>query len=163
MSQEPSDHATNGENQTNASDDSQAKSEPNSSQQNSGAIGLEQLIGLLSQFDPIEIAARTIDVSRRGAEAIVSVVDNLTGTLENLNRTTKRIDALLDEIEEPLKRLTPQVATALSAMASLGDVATQLADVSRKLNPLISLAENAGGLFGFKPPKSPETGTNRPG
>ena len=143
-------------------DPSDAQSNTSGQANASTGIGFEQLLSLLTQFDPIEVAARTIDLSRRSAEAVVSVVDNLTGTLENLNRTTKRIDALLDEVEEPLKRLMPQVAVAMNALASLGDVATQLGDVSRKLNPLISLAENAGGLFGLKPQKPADPSAPRP-
>ena len=39
------------------------------------------------------------------------------------------------------------------AMASMGEVAAQLGDLSKRLGPLTTLAENAGGLFGFKPSK----------
>jgi hypothetical protein len=70
-----------------------------------------------------------------------------------LNRTTTRINSLLDEVEEPLKRVMPQLGNAMNAMATMGEAATQLGELSKKLGPLTTLAENAGGLFGFRPGK----------
>ena len=70
---------------------------------------------------------------------------------------------MLDEIEEPLRRIMPQVGTAMNAMASMGEVAAQLGDLTKRLGPLTTLAENAGGLFGFKPSKpSPPTTSSSP-
>jgi len=45
-------------------------------------------------------------------------------------------------------------------MASMGEVASQLGDLSKRLGPLTTLAENAGGLFGFRPNKSAGTTTS---
>ena len=112
---------------------------------------LEQLIQLLTLVDPIEFAGKAIDVSRRTTESLISIIENLAVTVDNLNRTTTRINSLLDDVEEPLKRVMPQVGNAMNAVASLGEAATQLTELSKKLGPLTTLAENAGGLFGFRP------------
>jgi ABC-type transporter Mla subunit MlaD len=77
-------------------------------------------------------------------------VENLAVTVDNLNRTTTRINSLLDDIEEPMRRVMPQVGNAMNAMATMGEAATQLTELSKRLGPLTTLAENAGGLFGFK-------------
>ena len=61
--------------------------------------------------------------------------------------------SLLDEVEEPLRRIMPQVGGAINAAASLGEIAVTLGELTKRLGPLTSLAESAGGLFGFKPPK----------
>ena len=114
---------------------------------------IEQILGLLTAVDPVEIAGKAIETSRRTTEALLSVLENFAGTLENLNRTTARVNALLDDVEEPLRRVMPQVGAAMSAMATLGDAATQLADISKRLSPLALIAENAGGLLGFRPSK----------
>lgn len=118
---------------------------------------LEQLIQLLTLVDPIEFATKAVDVSRRTTESLISIVENLAVTVDNLNRTTTRINALLDDIEEPMRRVMPQVGNAMNAMATMGEAATQLTELSKRLGPLTTLAENAGGLFGFKPsrPSSP--------
>lgn len=114
---------------------------------------LEQLLALVGMMDPIEMASRAVDASRRTTEALITVLENFASTVDNLNRTTTRINSLLDDIEEPMRRVMPQVGNALNAMAMMGEVATQLGDLSKRLGPLTTLAENAGGLFGFRPGK----------
>ena len=112
---------------------------------------LEQLLQLASLVDPIEFATRAVDISRRTTESLISIIENLAVTVDNLNRTTTRINSLLDDVEEPLRRVMPQVGNAMNAVATLGEAAAQLGELSKKLGPLTSLAENAGGLFGFRP------------
>lgn len=114
---------------------------------------LEQLLALVGMIDPIDMASRAVDASRRTTEALITVLENFASTVDNLNRTTTRINSLLDDIEEPMRRVMPQVGNALNAMAAMGEVATQLGDLSKRLGPLTTLAENAGGLFGFRPGK----------
>ena len=118
---------------------------------------IEQLIGLLTLVDPVEMAGKAIDASRRTTEALLAVLENFAGTLENLNRTTTRVNALLDDVEEPLRRVMPQVGAAMNAMAAMGEVASQVGDLSKRLGPLTTLAENAGGLFGIRPNPKPSS------
>ena len=112
---------------------------------------LEQIMALLTLVDPVEFASRAVDTSRRTTEALISIMENIASTVDNLNRTTTRVNSLLDEVEEPLKRVMPQLGNAMNAMAAMGEAAQQLGDLSKKLGPLTTLAENAGGLFGFRP------------
>lgn len=114
---------------------------------------LEQILQLLTLVDPIELASKAVDTTRRTTETLVTVLENFASTIDNLNRTTTRINTLLDDIEEPLKRVMPQLGNAMNAMATMGEAATQLADLSKRLGPLTTLAENAGGLFGLRPSK----------
>lgn len=117
---------------------------------------IEQFLKLAALVDPVELAGSVLDLTRRTTESMVSMVENLASTIDNLNRTTTRINALLDEVEEPLKRLMPQVGNAMNAVAGLGEAAQQLSELSRKLGPITTLAENAGGLFGMRPNKPNE-------
>lgn len=124
---------------------------------------LEQLFQLFALVDPIEMATRAVDISRRTTESLISIVENLAATVDNLNRTTTRINSLLDDIEEPMRRVMPQVGNAMNAMATMGEAATQLQELSKRLGPLTTLAENAGGLFGFKQTKpNPPSETPKP-
>ncbi|CAB4608564.1 unannotated protein [freshwater metagenome] len=118
---------------------------------------VEQLLSLLGNVDPIQLAGQAVDVSRRTTEALILVLENFASTVDNLNKTTTRLNSILDEVEEPLKRVMPQVGAAMNAMASMGEVASQLGDLSKRLGPLTTLAENAGGLFGLRPNKQPST------
>ena len=140
---------------------------PNAEEQshaNSSTNPIEQILGLLSSVDPIAMAGQAVDASRRVSEALILVLENFASTVDNLNKTTTRINSLLDEVEEPLKRVMPQFGSALNAMASMGDVASQLGDLSKRLGPLTTLAENAGGLFGFRPgkPSTPPSTSSSP-
>ena len=135
-----------------------SESEPNTS-----TNPLEQLLALLGTLDPMDLAGKAVDVTRRTSESLLTVLENFASTVDNLNKTTSRINSLLDEVEEPLRRIMPQVGTAMNAMASMGEVAAQLGDLSKRLGPLTTLAENAGGLFGFKTskPTSPSTSSSQ--
>lgn len=136
------------------------QSQPNESETFQTTNPLEQLLQLASLVDPIEFATRAVDISRRTTESLISIIENLAVTVDNLNRTTTRINSLLDDVEEPLRRVMPQVGNAMNAVATLGETAAQLGELSKKLGPLTQLAENAGGLFGFRPSRpSPPTGT----
>ena len=137
-------------------ENTQDTSNESASQQTTNPI--EQLLHLLALVDPIELAGKAVDTTRRTTETLVTVLENFASTIDNLNRTTTRVNALMDEIEEPLKRVMPQLGNAMNAMATMGEAATQLAELSKRLGPLTTLAENAGGLFGFRPGK-PSSGT----
>lgn len=113
----------------------------------------EQLLALASSLDPIEFTTRAVDVSRRTTESLITILENFASTVDNMNRTTTRINGLLDEIEEPLRRIMPQVGNAMNAAASLGEIANSLGELTKRLGPLTSIAESAGGLFGFRPGK----------
>lgn len=112
---------------------------------------LDQLMALLALVDPIDLAARAVDTGRRTTESLVTILENLASTVDNLNATTRRVNALLDEMEEPLRRLMPQMGAAMGAVATLGEAAGQLVEMGRRLTPLAGLAENAGSLLNLRP------------
>lgn len=123
---------------------------------------IEQILSLLGSVDPIDLAGKAVDATRRTSESLLLVLENFASTIDNLNKTTSRINTMLDEIEEPLRRIMPQVGGAMNAMASMGEVAAQLGDLTKRLGPLTTLAENAGGLFGFRPNKQSGTTSSSP-
>jgi ABC-type transporter Mla subunit MlaD len=106
---------------------------------------------MVSSVDPIECGTQAVNNAKRSVDAVVSIVENLASTLENLNKTTTRVNALLDEVEEPLRRLMPQVSQGLNTLSSLGEASAALTELAKGIGPLTALAENAGFLFGMKP------------
>jgi ABC-type transporter Mla subunit MlaD len=125
---------------------------------------LDRLLGALSSLDPVECGTQAASTAKRSVDALVSTIENFSATLENLNKTTVRINSLLDEVEEPLRRLMPQINQGLSTLSSLGEATTALSEIAKSIGPLTSLAENAGVLFGMKPkppaPPAPESTSN---
>lgn len=117
---------------------------------------VDRLLGMISSVDPVECGTQAVNNAKRTVESLVSIVENLASTLENLNKTTTRVNALLDEVEEPLRRLMPQVTQGLNTLSSLGEASVALTEIAKGIGPLTQLAENAGFLFGMKPkPPSP--------
>jgi len=133
-------------------------------------VNIDRLLGMVSSLDPVECGTQAANTAKRTVDALVSIVENFASTLENLNKTTVRVNALLDEVEEPLRRLMPQVAQGLNTLSSLGDASAALTELAKGIGPLTQLAENAGFLFGMKPkapspsesvaPNEPETPTS---
>ncbi|MEY3505966.1 MAG: hypothetical protein RI898_719, partial [Actinomycetota bacterium] len=114
------------------------------------AIGIGMWIALLMAFNVWFI----IWPNLQKALGLVEVSPEEKPVAARTAMITSRINTMLDEIEEPLRRIMPQVGTAMNAMASMGEVAAQLGDLTKRLGPLTTLAENAGGLFGFRPTKA---------
>ena len=148
---------------TNSENQHDQSSHEQSSEGSSPTNPIEQLLALISLVDPIEFASKAVDSTRRTTDALITILENFASTVDNLNKTTTRVNSLLDEVEEPLRRLMPQMGMAMNTLATMGDVALQLGELSKRLGPLTTLAENAGGLFGFKPgrpsPQNPPTST----
>lgn len=109
---------------------------------------IDKLINLVVNADLLSIGSQGIDTARRSLDGLIDTAENFAKTMDNLNATTTRINALLDEIEEPLKRVLAQMGTGLGVMADVGDNAAALAELLKRLSPLTSLAEGATSLLG---------------
>ena len=146
---------------------------------------LADVINILAA--PIAGGIRTIEQLRRGVEELFRAVDNVNRTMQNLNETALRVNALLAEIEEPVKAIMPQVTRTVNAaeeittllegpvratapkieriVDTLGSpgfmtLPNQIGELMQRLGPLAQIAENAGGLFGaFRMPGMPKPAT----
>ena len=134
---------------------------------------LADVINMLAA--PIAGGIRSFEQFRRGVDELFRAVDNVNRTMENLNEAATRINALLAEIEEPVRAIMPQVTRTVKAadeittlmegpvrataprieriVETLGSpgfttLPTQIGELMQRLGPLAQLAENAGGLFG---------------
>ena len=65
---------------------------------------LEQLLALLGTIDPIDLAGKAVDVTRKTTDSLLTILENFASTVDNLNKTTSRINTMLDEIEEIIRR-----------------------------------------------------------
>jgi hypothetical protein len=134
---------------------------------------LADVINMLAA--PIAGGIRSFEQFRRGVEELFRAVDNVNRTMENLNEAAMRINALLADIEQPVKALMPQVTRTVKAadeitslmegpvratapkieriVDTLGSpgfmtLPSQVGELMQRMGPLAQLAENAGGLFG---------------
>src|SRR3954447_1225519 len=58
---------------------------------------------------PIAAVIRSFDQLRRGSEELMRGLENFNTTMENLNETAARINRLLNDFEEPIRAMLPQI------------------------------------------------------
>lgn len=72
---------------------------------------------------PIAAVVRSFDQLRKGSEELMRGLENFNSTMESLNETAGRVNGLLNEFEEPIRALMPQVTRTLR---TADDLATRL-------------------------------------
>jgi hypothetical protein len=58
---------------------------------------------------PIAASIRSFDNLRRGAEELMKGFENFNATMANLNETAARVNRLLNDFEEPIRAMLPQI------------------------------------------------------
>jgi ABC-type transporter Mla subunit MlaD len=62
---------------------------------------------------PIAAVIRSFDQLRRGSEELMKGFENFNATMANLNATAERINRLLNDFEEPIRAMMPQVTRTI--------------------------------------------------
>lgn len=91
---------------------------------------LTDLAQALRTLDVVDQGRRKTEQARHQVESLVTTLRNVGATLDNLHQLSTRVTALLDEIEEPVKKL---------------------ALVADQLGPMLA-------MLGMKPPAAPSSG-----
>ena len=99
----------------------------------------------------MSLAGQGVDAGRKAIDGVITTAENFARTMDNLNQTTSRINSLLDEIEEPLRRLLAQAGPSLSALATMAESANTLAELAKRLNPLGFVAGASRGTTPERP------------
>ena len=58
---------------------------------------------------PIAAVIRSFDQLRRGSDELMKGFENFNTTMANLNETAQRVNRLLDDFEEPVRAMLPQM------------------------------------------------------
>ncbi|MBA3288223.1 MAG: hypothetical protein H0U21_09405 [Acidimicrobiia bacterium] len=58
---------------------------------------------------PIAAVIRSFEQLRRGADDLMKGLENFNATMENLNETAGRVNRLLNDFEEPVRAMLPQL------------------------------------------------------
>lgn len=107
---------------------------------------------------PLASGLRAADQLRHGVDEMIRAVENMNRTMENLNEAAARVNALLEDVEEPVRAMIPQLTRTIETADAItrvldphkvGEVFTNLGDLVTRLAPLAALADNAGGLLGL--------------
>lgn len=70
------------------------------SQKPNPLAGIEELLKLLIQVDPISVGTQALDGTRRLIDEIFSALATFTTTMENLNATATRLNTFMDQVSE---------------------------------------------------------------
>jgi hypothetical protein len=108
----------------------------------SSTPGLGDLLGLFGGANPFASIGKTIDQFKRGVNDFLAGVETFNATMESLNGVTVRVNRLLDEVEEPVRALMPQVTRSIKTADA---VIAQLSGPVERIAPGLSrLAETLG-------------------
>jgi ABC-type transporter Mla subunit MlaD len=106
---------------------------------------MDDLFAFLGSFNPLTNGVKALEQGRRTIDALIASLELFVQSMDNVNQVATRVNRLLDDIEEPLRKLMPQMAVALGAAAKLGDVAGALNDLSKRLSPFAAFLPQSGG------------------
>lgn len=84
---------------------------------------------------PITAVVRSFDQLRRGSDELMKGFENFNATMSNLNETAARINRLLNDFEEPIRAMLPQITRTVK-MAD--EVATRLSTPIDQVIPGLS-------------------------
>lgn len=101
---------------------------------------ISDLLTLLKGVDPVTEGVKLAEQGRRTIEALIVALENFGSTMDNLNQAASRVNRLLDDVEDPIRRI-----------AGMADQAGSLVSF------LPSLAGKAMSNFVPKPPASAQT------
>jgi ABC-type transporter Mla subunit MlaD len=79
----------------------------------------ENLISIVA--GPIAAVIRSFDQLRRGSDELIKGLENFNRTTQTLNDTAERVNALLNEFEEPARTILPQVMRTVNLAEALAD------------------------------------------
>jgi ABC-type transporter Mla subunit MlaD len=95
--------------------------------ENTPPIDVQKLIGdlltALRGIDPVAEGVRLADQGRRTVEALIVALENVGATMDNLNQAASRVNRLLDDVEEPIRRIAGMAEQAGSLVSFLPSLA----------------------------------------
>lgn len=94
-----------------------------------GLPNVGALLAMLGLPNPVAPVVQTMEQMRRGFDDLLSMIETLQQTLEQLNTTAARVNRMLDDVEVPMRTM---------------------GEVMRRMAPLTQVAETASGLLNLK-------------
>lgn len=132
------------------------------------SAGIGDLLSLIGGVNPLAAAGKALELAVTMTGELVQSIATFNDTMTEMNKVAHRVNALLDEIEEPVRDMVPLLQMSLKQAKGtlkrvdsvVGQVGSLPADVAKavgilgdlvgRLGPLAQFAESAGGLFGLR-------------
>lgn len=84
---------------------------------------ITDLLALLRTIDPVTEGVKLAEQGRRTVDALILALENFGATMDNLNQAASRVNRLLDDVEEPIRRIAGVADQAGSLMGFLPSLA----------------------------------------
>lgn len=95
----------------------------------------DDVVRALSALAPTDVAAH----GARTLDALLKAADMAVDTVTTINQVARRLNSLLDDLEEPLRALVPEVASGLATLGKLNDAAAALGELAQRFAPMANL------------------------
>ena len=86
---------------------------------------IADLLALLRGIDPVTEGVKLADQGRRTVEALIVALENFGTTMDNLNQAAARVNRLLDDVEDPIRRIAGMAEQAGSLVSFLPTLASK--------------------------------------
>ena len=86
---------------------------------------VSDLLALLRGIDPVSEGVKLAEQGRRTVEALIVALENFGATMDNLNSAAARVNRLLDDVEEPIRRIAGMADQAGSLVSFLPSLASK--------------------------------------
>src|SRR5262245_28477820 len=103
------------------------------------APGLADLFNMFGTNNPISMMTKSVEQFRTGVTGFIDAVQSFRQTMDNLNAMTARMNRLMDDIEEPIRTVIPEVTKSADTAARM--IALLRGPVERVAPGLDQLAE----------------------
>ena len=84
---------------------------------------ISDLLALLRGIDPVTEGVKLAEQGRRTVEALIVALENFGATMDNLNQAASRVNRLLDDVEDPIRRIAGMADQAGSLVSFLPSLA----------------------------------------
>lgn len=81
------------------------------------------LLALVRTIDPVTEGVKLAEQGRRTVEALIVALENAGATMDNLNQVAARVNRLLDDVEEPIRKIAGMADQAGSLISFLPSLA----------------------------------------
>lgn len=86
---------------------------------------VNDLLAILRGIDPVSEGVKLAEQGRRTVEALIVALENFGATMDNLNSAAARVNRLLDDVEEPIRRIAGMADQAGSLVSFLPSLASK--------------------------------------
>ena len=113
---------------------------------------ISDVLALLRNVDPVGEGVKLADQGRRTVEALIVALENVGATMDNLNQAAARVNRLLDDVEDPIRRIAGMADQAGSLINFLPSLA------GKAVANLTAKPDTAASTTGASTTGAPTTG-----